>query len=51
MTGGVPADGFSYVGMTSDTNGVALPANAALGEVFITRDGGRTWVPHRVSGG
>jgi hypothetical protein len=49
VTGGVPAAGFSYVGMTSDTNGVALPVNAALGEVFITQDGGRTWVPHRVS--
>jgi hypothetical protein len=41
--------GFSYVGMTSTTNGVALPADPSLGEVFITTDGGSTWRPHAVS--
>jgi hypothetical protein len=51
VTGGVPAGGFSYVGMTSAAQGVAVPANAADGEVFTTADGGRTWVPHRISGG
>jgi hypothetical protein len=50
ITGGAPAGGFSYVGMTSPDQGVALPVNAALGEVFVTRDGGLTWAPHRVSG-
>jgi hypothetical protein len=50
IAGGVPPGGFSYVGMTSPSQGVALPANAALGEVFITRDGGQTWTPHQVSG-
>jgi hypothetical protein len=50
IAGGPPAGGFSYVGMTSPAQGVALPADAALGEVFITRDGGRTWTPSRVSG-
>ena len=48
VAGGVPAGGFSYVGMTSPAQGVALPANAALGEVFVTRDGGQTWAPHQV---
>jgi hypothetical protein len=48
--GGAPAGGFSYVGMTSPTQGVALPADAALGEVFTTRDGGQTWTPSLVSG-
>ncbi len=41
--------GFSYVGMTSSLNGVALPADAGLHEVFITTDGGRTWQAHAVS--
>lgn len=42
--------GFSYVGMTSPANGVALPADPGLHEVFITTDGGRTWRPQPVSG-
>jgi hypothetical protein len=29
--------------MTSAADGVALPADADLHEVFITTDGGRTW--------
>ena len=40
-----PADGFSYVGMTNATQGVAVPANAELGEIFVTTDGGLTWQP------
>jgi hypothetical protein len=41
--------GFSYVGMTSATNGVALPADASLQEVYVTTDGGGSWVAHPVS--
>jgi hypothetical protein len=41
--------GFSYVGMTSLTNGVALPADSGLHEVFTTTDGGSTWLPQAVS--
>jgi hypothetical protein len=41
--------GFSYVGMTSATNGVALPADASLHEVYVTTDGGGSWVAHPVS--
>src|SRR5215472_17421569 len=41
--------GFSYVGMTSPAQGVALPADARLGLVFITTDGGASWQAHRVS--
>jgi hypothetical protein len=51
VTGGVPAGGFSYIGMTSAAQGVAVPADAAGGQVFTTADGGRTWVPHRIAGG
>jgi hypothetical protein len=48
--GAAPGEpGFSYVGMTSPTKGVALPADASLHEVFITTDGGSTWRPHSVS--
>jgi hypothetical protein len=42
-------DGFSYVGMTSAADGVALPADAGLHEVFITTDGGQTWRARAVS--
>jgi hypothetical protein len=41
--------GFSYVGMTSATNGVALPADASLHEVYVTTDGGGSWVARPVS--
>jgi hypothetical protein len=43
------APGFSYVGMTSPSDGVALPADPGLHEVFITTDGGGTWRPRAVS--
>jgi hypothetical protein len=42
-------DGFSYVGMTSAADGVALPSDAGLHEVFITTDGGQTWQARAVS--
>ena len=41
--------GFSYVGMTSFQNGVALPADPSLHEVFTTDDGGNTWQARAVS--
>jgi hypothetical protein len=41
--------GFSYVGMTSQLDGVALPADPGLHEVYITTDGGSMWQPHSVS--
>ena len=47
--GGVPAGGFSYVGMTTASKGVAVPANSSLGEIFVTRDGGKTWSPSLIS--
>ena len=50
VSSGSPAGGFSYVGMTSDTQGVALPADSSLGEIWLTTDGGLTWTPSRVTG-
>jgi hypothetical protein len=40
-----PAGGFSYVGMTTDDQGVAVPANTGRHEIWITFDGGLTWAP------
>jgi hypothetical protein len=49
LTGGPPRRGFSYIGMTTAAQGVAVPADAALGEVFVTSDGGLTWLPYLIS--
>jgi hypothetical protein len=49
LNGPPPAHGFGYVGMTTDTQGVALPADPAVGTVWFTYDGGLTWTPYRVS--
>jgi hypothetical protein len=40
-----PQGGFSYVGMTTDEQGVALPADTSLHEIWMTSDGGVTWNP------
>jgi photosystem II stability/assembly factor-like uncharacterized protein len=44
-----PATGFTFVGMTTDTQGVAVPADAAAGEIWFTFDGGQTWTPSAVA--
>jgi hypothetical protein len=46
----VPDGGFSYVGMTTDQQGVALPASPAAGTVWFTFDGGKSWRPSPVKG-
>jgi hypothetical protein len=39
-----PAGGFSYVGLTSPSQGVAVPAEPALSNsIWLTTDGGQTW--------
>jgi hypothetical protein len=43
LGGQAPDGGFSYVGMTTTLQGVAVPADQGRHEIFITRDGGRTW--------
>ena len=35
--------GFTYVGMTSATQGVALGGNPDLHAIWMTTDGGQTW--------
>ena len=38
-----PNGGFGYVGMTTNNQGVALPADASLHEIWMTFNGGLTW--------
>jgi hypothetical protein len=45
-----PAGGFDYVGMTNPTQGVAVPADSGLGEIYVTSDGGGTWQPSPITG-
>jgi photosystem II stability/assembly factor-like uncharacterized protein len=50
LKGGAPAGGFGYVGMTTDDQGIALPADPAGGTLWFTFDGGQTWAPSRLNG-
>jgi hypothetical protein len=35
--------------MTSDTQGVAVPVNTSLHEVYMTYNGGQSWVPRPIT--
>jgi hypothetical protein len=50
ITGGAPAGGFSYVGMTTPKDGVAIPANPSPAGIYVTIDGGQTWQPSPITG-
>ena len=41
--GALPSGGFSYVGMTSAEQGVAVPADVTQHAVWFTFDGGQSW--------
>jgi hypothetical protein len=43
IAGGAPAGGFAFIGMTTNAEGIAVPADSSRGELFITGDGGLTW--------
>lgn len=45
-----PAGGFSYVGMTTPDNGVAVPVNSSPAGIYVTVDGGKTWRASRITG-
>ena len=42
-SGALPPGGFSYVGMTTADQGVAVPADTSVHAVWLTYDGGATW--------
>jgi hypothetical protein len=50
LNGTAPAAGFSFVGMTTPTRGIALPADPQDGTVWFTTDGGLSWTPSQVQG-
>jgi photosystem II stability/assembly factor-like uncharacterized protein len=50
LRGGGPAGGFGYIGMTTDDQGIALPADPSAGTVWFTFDGGQTWTASRLNG-
>jgi hypothetical protein len=45
-----PAGGFSYVGLTSPAQGVAVPANPGEHAIWFTYDGGLSWAPSSIKG-
>jgi hypothetical protein len=49
VTGGSPAGGFGFVGMTTNSQGVAVAADPTARAVWFTYDGGQTWVPSPIS--
>jgi hypothetical protein len=50
LSAAAPPGGFSYLGMTTDSQGVALPASPASGTVWFTFNGGATWRPSQLNG-
>ncbi len=50
LRGGGPAGGFGYIGMTTDEQGIALPADPSAGTVWFTFDGGQTWTASKLNG-
>jgi hypothetical protein len=40
--------GFSYVGMTSPDQGVAISEESGVHEIWLTFNGGRTWTPSAI---
>ncbi|HYX60374.1 MAG TPA: hypothetical protein VE888_15380 [Streptosporangiaceae bacterium] len=50
VRGGAPAGGFRYIGMTTDEQGIALPADPPAGTVWFTFDGGQSWTASRLNG-
>jgi len=49
LSASAPPGGFSYVGMTTDSQGIALPASPS-GTVWFTFNGGLTWRPSQLNG-
>jgi hypothetical protein len=41
--------GFSFIGMTTQMNGVAVPAGPGSTVIYVTHNGGLTWRPKHIS--
>ena len=50
VRGAAPGGGFRYIGMTTDDQGIALPADPSAGTVWFTFDGGQYWTASRLNG-
>ena len=48
VNGLVEHGGFTYVGMTSPNQGVAISEDTGVHEIWLTTDGGRTWTPSAI---
>jgi hypothetical protein len=51
ITGGAPTGGFSYIGMTTGAEGVAIPATASTAGIYVTTDGGMIWKQSPITAG
>lgn len=49
LPGQAPFGGFGFVGMTTQPNGVAVPAAPGSAVIYITTDGGLHWHAKRIS--
>jgi hypothetical protein len=49
LSAAAPAGGFRWVGMTSDSQGIALAADATEHQLWFTFDGGLSWSPSKVA--
>jgi hypothetical protein len=47
LRGAVPSNGFSYIGMTTPTQGVAIGDPSGT-QIWMTQDGGQSWVPEAI---
>jgi photosystem II stability/assembly factor-like uncharacterized protein len=50
VDGAVSPDGYSYIGMTTDTQGIALSGPGSTGYLWVTENGGQTWQARPING-
>jgi hypothetical protein len=46
--GSASAGGFSYIGMTTPSQGVALSSDPGAEAIWLTQDGGQSWTPEPI---
>lgn len=49
LAGQAPLGGFAFVGMTTQSRGVAVPAAPLSAVIYVTTDGGKHWHPKRIA--